>query len=68
LAESQSNISQDIVKKLIVFLPEIDEHKLVVERMNTASNKINKEKIYLEKLKLQKKGLMQDLLTGKVKV
>jgi len=39
-----------------------------VERMNTASNKINKEKIYLEKLKLQKKGLMQDLLTGKVKV
>jgi len=68
LAESQSNISQDIVKKLIVFLPEIDEQKLVVERMNAASNKINQEKTYLEKLKLQKKGLMQDLLTGIVKV
>jgi len=68
LAESQSNISQDIVKKLTVFLPDIPEQKLVVERINAASNKINQEKTYLEKLKLQKMGLMQDLLTGKVPV
>ena len=30
--------------------------------------RINAEEAYLNKLKLQKQGLMQDLLTGKVRV
>lgn len=68
LAESQSNISQDIVKKLKVFIPSIREQELIVERMSAINEKIDTEKKYLIKLKLEKKGLMQDLITGKVKV
>lgn len=68
LAESQSNISQDIVKKLNVSLPDMREQKSIVNRISAVFNNIDHEKIYLEKLKLQKKGLMQDLLTGKVRV
>jgi type I restriction enzyme S subunit len=68
LAESQSNISQDIVKKLIVNLSNIEEQKLVINRVNAIAYKIEHEYSYLKKLKSQKKGLMQDLLTGKVRV
>jgi type I restriction enzyme S subunit len=68
LAESQSNISQDIVKKLNIKIPQVNEQKLVVERIKSMSKKINAEKKFFDKLNFQKKGLMQDLLTGKVKV
>ncbi|RUP81349.1 hypothetical protein C7Y69_09395 [Alteromonas sp. KS69] len=68
LAESQSNISQHIVKKLKVFIPSIREQELIVGRMSAINEKIDTEKKYLNKLELEKKGLMQDLLTGKVKV
>jgi type I restriction enzyme S subunit len=36
--------------------------------LNSHAQKIKIENQYLEKLKLQKKGLMQDLLTGKKRV
>lgn len=68
LAESQSNISQDIVKKLVIKIPQVHEQESVVERVNSISKRLNTEKVFLEKLNIQKKGLMQDLLTGEVKV
>jgi restriction endonuclease S subunit len=46
----------------------LKEQKAMVERLNSIDKLIEKEKQYVEKLKLKKKGLMQDLLTGKVKV
>lgn len=68
LAESQSNISQNIVKKLLIAVPIDREQNIVVERVKSISAKIKMEKNYLSKLKVQKNGLMQDLLTGEVKV
>jgi type I restriction enzyme S subunit len=67
LAESQSNISQDIVKKLLVAVPTNKEQDIIVRRTNTAARKIKSDQTYLNKLKVLKSGLMQDLLTGKVK-
>lgn len=68
LAESQSNISQVIVSKLIVCIPPKFEQTKVVATLCGIDNKILRELILLKKLELQKKGLMQDLLTGKVRV
>lgn len=68
LAESQSNISQDIVKKLTVAIPSLKEQNIIVKKFNALITTINTEILYLQKLKVQKNGLMQDLLTGKVSV
>lgn len=68
LAESQSNISQEIVRKIMAIIPHLDEQNLVVEIIKSMNKKIDAEKKYLRKLSVQKKGLMQDLLTGRVKV
>ncbi|MCC5667084.1 restriction endonuclease subunit S [Nostoc sp. CHAB 5784] len=63
------NISQDIIKKFLVLLPEdLDEQNSITCLLNSYDNRIRTEEAYLNKLKLQKYGLMQDLLTGKVRV
>lgn len=41
---------------------------MVARVLTVHQNRINTEKQYLTKLKLQKKGLMHDLLTGKDRV
>ena len=49
-------------------LPSRDEQLKVASIMNPHDARIHTEEQYRDKLKLQKKGLMQDLLTGKVRV
>jgi type I restriction enzyme S subunit len=65
---AQKNINLEDLRPLKIALPKIDEQKELCRRYETQESLIQKEKEYLEKLKLKKKGLMQDLLTGKVKV
>lgn len=48
--------------------PPFDEQIKIGERVSAASNRLSVEMITLEKLKLQKAGLMDDLLTGRVRV
>jgi type I restriction enzyme S subunit len=48
--------------------PQMDEQKRISARLNSIQEKITKELARVEKLQLQKLGLMQDLLTGKVQV
>lgn len=63
------NISQDIIKKFLVLLPkDLNEQNSITYLLNSSDNRIRAEEAYLNKLKLQKQGLMQDLLTGKVRV
>ncbi|MAA72369.1 MAG: hypothetical protein CL679_11675 [Bermanella sp.] len=58
-----------IVDKMLIGLPpNPKEQDAIYSKAAAIIEKINTEKTYLEKLKLKKKGLMQDLLTGKVKV
>ena len=48
--------------------PPLPEQKEIAEILSSVDQRIKKEKEYKEKLKSLKKGLMQDLLTGKVRV
>lgn len=54
--------------KIKLILPSINEQKKIVEVLKTADKEIELLQKELESLKLQKKGLMQRLLTGEVRV
>jgi hypothetical protein len=65
---SMKNISQPSIRGLKFAKPLIDEQNLIAERINTLQNNIRIETVQRDKLRKQKSGLMQDLLTGKVRV
>lgn len=68
LAESQTNISQAIVRQLWIALPDPDEQQRICVRLDSIERSLSAERIALAKHRVQKSGLMQDLLTGKVPV
>ena len=55
-------------KHLKIKLPSLAEQQKIAEVLSIADNEINLLKNELEELKLQKKALMQKLLTGQVRV
>lgn len=57
-----------MMKKLKVTLPSVKEQQAIANILTTADKEINLLEEKLEVLKEQKKGLMQQLLTGKVRV
>lgn len=61
-------IQSKTLRRLKLPVPSIDEQYLIFERFNKMNVKLTAEESNLAKLKLQKLGLMQDLLTGKVPV
>lgn len=62
------HINTSDLKEFKVLLPALDEQNAIYGRLSAINAKINTESGLLEKAKLQKKGLMQDLLTGRVRV
>jgi restriction endonuclease S subunit len=56
------------MKKVRIRLPLVDEQRKIVERLRAIESTIEKQQILEQKYRLQKSGLMQDLLTGKVRV
>lgn len=54
--------------KLEVKLPEVEEQTAIATILNTANEELKQYEVKLQNLQLQKKGLMQQLLTGKVRV
>jgi type I restriction enzyme S subunit len=65
---SMKNISQKNIRNFRLPLPPIDEQKRIVDRLDSTSNRRQAEHSYRTKLKGLKTGLMQDLLTGRVRV
>lgn len=65
---AQPGIYLDQLGSINIPLPPDDEQKLIVERLSMAHGRICLEEENLEKLKKQKTGLMDDLLTGRVRV
>lgn len=56
------------LKKLFVIYPKPDEQKLIAERIKAINNKLQTEQTYLLKMQNLKKGLMEDLLSGRKQV
>ena len=69
LQGGQGNLSADIVKKLSIKMPsDINEQKAIADVLSTADEEIDLLNKKLKALKEQKKGLMQQLLTGQTRV
>ncbi len=65
---TQNNLNAEIVKGLKIVLPPLPEQQKIAEILTTVDDKINLLKNKKDKLEMLKKGLMNDLLTGKVRV
>lgn len=61
-------IQSSTLKTLYLPVPSVDEQALIHARYVKVSMQIEQGSSQLEKLRKQKRGLMQDLLTGKVQV
>ncbi len=64
----RAGLNLGILKEIKIPLPPISEQNEISEIFISLENKIQKEKEYKQKLEELKKGLMQDLLTGKKRV
>ena len=62
------NLSKNEIMKLKIKLPSLPEQQKIAEVLSLADDEINLLRNELEELKLQKKALMQKLLTGEVRV
>ncbi|WNZ77853.1 restriction endonuclease subunit S [Pseudomonas sp. P105] len=60
------NVSE--VKRFEIPLPPPDEQALITDRFSSLGDRIQYERAQLEKLLQQKSGLMDDLLTGRMRV
>jgi len=65
---TQGNLNAQIVKNLPINLPTKQEQQKIAQVLTIADKEIDFLKKELEILKEQKKGLMQKLLTGEVRV
>lgn len=65
---SQSNINAKALKNFDVHLPPVSEQLQISEILSGVENRLCSERMHRDSLEMLKKGLMQDLLTGKVRV
>ncbi|MEM5882492.1 MAG: restriction endonuclease subunit S, partial [Candidatus Aenigmatarchaeota archaeon] len=65
---TQGNLNTSIVNNILFPLPPLPEQQRIAEILSQVDKAIEKEQNYKEKLKRLKQGLMEDLLTGKVRV
>lgn len=67
-SSSMKNISKPNLLSIQVGMPMLEEQKAISDILNLISNKLTLSSTKLEHVKKLKKALMQDLLTGKVRV
>ncbi|MFB6285661.1 MAG: restriction endonuclease subunit S [Candidatus Bipolaricaulia bacterium] len=65
---SREGLNYSQLKSFVVPWPSEKERRMIVKRVETARGKQDEEKAYRGKLQHLKTGLMQDLLTGRVRV
>lgn len=68
LGNAQKTVTLGELARYPFVCPKKTEQAEIVDRMRAAQGKLTSEQRYLEKLQLQKSGLMHDLLTGRVRV
>ena len=62
------NISQGGVEQLWISRPQIDEQEEITKRLLAASDRYRDEQEKLSKMREMKSGLIDDLLSGRVRV
>ena len=65
---SIAHLTQEKLGSIGMLLPSLDEQKRIADRLDFLNGFIQTEQAKLVKLRQQKQGLMQDLLTGRVRV
>ena len=66
---NQSNINAENLKKILIIpIPSLDEQKQIASILSNVDSQIIKEKLQKSNLEMLKKGLMQKLLIGKIRV
>lgn len=65
---SMKNISQAVIRSAQIMLPPVVEQERITDRIEAIQDNIAAQRRTQEKLMIKKTGLMQDLLTGKVRV
>ncbi|WFP52381.1 restriction endonuclease subunit S [Methylomonas sp. EFPC3] len=65
---AQPGIYLDQLSSIRIPVPEITEQSVIEKSLKSAQQKINSESDVLFKLRTQKSALMNDLLTGRVRV
>lgn len=65
---AQGNIGKADFEKASFKKPPFDEQQKIAERLKAIDNKLQTEQTYLQKMQSLKKGLMEDLLSGKKEV
>ncbi|MGC8690926.1 MAG: restriction endonuclease subunit S [Caldisericum sp.] len=65
---TREKLNQQLLKNILLPLPPLQEQHLIAQVLSQVDSVIEKEQAYKEKLERIKKGLMEDLLTGKVRV
>ncbi|MEJ2724833.1 MAG: restriction endonuclease subunit S [Deltaproteobacteria bacterium] len=65
---AQKNINLETLRPLLLPVPNPEEQLKIAEIYDRLDSRIQSEEAYHSKLKAIKKGLMQDLLTGRVRV
>ncbi len=63
-----SGVSSDDILHFLIALPDLTEQAAIIASIASAQHCIEQEATELRKLSLQKAGLMDDLLTGRVRV
>ena len=67
-SESMVKVSATIVRGLLVAMPSPAEQRLITEAYRATRERLDSEMCGLSKLRLIKRGLVDDLLTGRVRV
>lgn len=64
----QPNLSKSIIDALNVVFPKPNEQQKIAKSLKAIDNKLQTEQSYLQKMQSLKKGLMEDLLSGRKQV
>jgi len=68
LGSGRAGLNLKVLREYKIVFPPLDEQKRIASVLSQIDEVIEKEQRYKEKLEKIKKGLMEDLLTGKVRV
>lgn len=68
MADSQANISQKVVRTTPIALPSIPEQRRIYLALQSTERAVREAQVHETVLQTVKAGLLQDLLTGKVRV